>query len=247
MIATHHRPAILASVTTPAEAVLAHSCGADIIDAKDPALGALGALPVATVAAIRNALPPHVIVSATIGDLPFEPGRVCAAVTAMAASGCDIIKIGVFPGEHPPATFAALSRLALGRVKLAGLLLADMSPDFGSIRMMADAGFAGVMLDTAGKSGGALTSHLDVPELALFIARAHAANLFAGLAGSLRLSHIALLMPLRPDVMGFRGALCDRGDRTRPMVPQRVREVRAAFDEGGARQAPGNQLRRAPG
>ena len=37
--------AMLASVTGPAEALLAAALGADILDAKDPSAGALGRLP----------------------------------------------------------------------------------------------------------------------------------------------------------------------------------------------------------
>ena len=68
--------AFLASVTTVAEAELAARCGADIIDCKDPAQGALGALPVRTVTAIRRGVPPSLPVSATIGDLASDPQQI---------------------------------------------------------------------------------------------------------------------------------------------------------------------------
>ncbi len=62
-----------ASVTSEAEVLCAASGGADIIDCKDPAMGALGALPHVVVARIREAVPAHIPVSATIGDPPPEP------------------------------------------------------------------------------------------------------------------------------------------------------------------------------
>ena len=46
---------LLASVTNETEALLCAHLAADIIDAKNPAAGALGALPHATVKAIRAA------------------------------------------------------------------------------------------------------------------------------------------------------------------------------------------------
>ena len=144
----------LASVTGPPEALIAYRCGAHIIDAKDPARGALGALDAATVAAIRACLPSGTIVSATIGDLPADPAHVVDAVAAMSASGCDLVKIGFFPGGDPLVTIAALGQLDLPHARLVGLLLADLEPDFSLIPAMARANFAGVMLDTAGKSGG---------------------------------------------------------------------------------------------
>jgi len=48
---------MLASVTDEREAELVAALGADIVDAKDPAAGALGALPHATVSAIRARTP----------------------------------------------------------------------------------------------------------------------------------------------------------------------------------------------
>ena len=70
-----HPVSLLASVIDAREACLCVSLGADIIDAKNPAAGALGALPAERVRAIRAALPAHVPVSATIGDPVDDPAR----------------------------------------------------------------------------------------------------------------------------------------------------------------------------
>jgi len=233
-------PAFLASVTSADEASIACAGGADIIDAKNPETGALGALPVATVAAIRAAVPRNVPVSATIGDLPFTPRPITGAVTSMAESGCDLIKIGIFPGGEISETLAALQAMDLGPVKLVGLLLADHSPDFAWIDAMAGAGFAGVMLDTAAKSQGSLRAYLDANSLARFIAAAHERNLFAGLAGSLRLSDVVPLTALAPDVLGFRGALCDAGVRTGTLDAARVQAVRLELDRAMGARATGS-------
>ena len=222
--------AFLASVTTVAEAELAAQCGADIIDCKDPAQGALGALPVRTVTAIRRGVPPSLPVSATIGDLASDPQLVTQSTLAMAQSGCDIVKVGFFPRGDALATIAALGQLDLGAVQLVGLLLADCNPDFALIGAMADARFAGVMLDTAGKHRGSLRDHLAEPELAEFVDCARGRGLFAGFAGSLRLSDIATLMRLKPNVLGFRGVLCAGAARTGPLHAEAVLAVRAEID-----------------
>ena len=222
----------LASVTSADEAMLAVAGGADIIDCKDPGRGALGALPVATVAAIRAVVPAGIPVSATIGDLHAEPGLVAAAAQGMAASGCDIVKIGFFPGGDPRATIAALGDLDLGSTRLAGLLLADLKPDFSLIGAMGEARFAGVMLDTAGKDGRSLLDHATLPVLSHFIAQAHNAGLFAGLAGSLQLCHVAGLLRLKPNVLGFRGALCDGSVRTGTLSASAITAIRAGIDRG---------------
>ena len=237
--------AFLASVTSAAEALTAAGNGADIIDGKDPARGALGALPAATVAAIRAAVPREIQVSATIGDLPADPMTLVAAARACAASGCDLVKIGFFPGGDTPAAIAALGAMDIAPARIVGLLLADLDPDFGLIAAMAAAGFAGVMLDTADKRGR-LPEQMAPVALARFVTTAHQHGLFAGLAGSLRLSDVAGLLRLKPDVLGFRGALCVNADRTSVLSGDAVAAIRAeigrqAGDPGG----PDARVRRA--
>jgi len=97
------------------------------------------------------------------------------------------------------------------------------------ISVMGNAGFAGVMVDTAGKSSGALPSVISPPRLKSFIDAAHREGLFAGLAGSLRLNHVAELLVLQPDLLGFRGALCRAGERTGALDFEALMAVRGAI------------------
>ena len=99
---------LLASVTNESEASLVAACGSDIIDCKDPAAGALGALPLATVARIVGAVGAHCPISATIGDLPADPESVAEAAGRMAETGVDFIKIGFFPGGDVRTAIARL-------------------------------------------------------------------------------------------------------------------------------------------
>src|SRR6185312_11102162 len=162
---------LLASVRTPAEACCAIDGGADIIDLKEPAQGALGRLSDRTIAAIRHDVAGRRPISATIGDLPLAPAPVLEAVRAMAANGVDIVKLGVFAGDAA-ATVTALGGAARDGIRLAAVLFADRAPDFSLVARCADAGFYGVMLDTADKATGSLTRHLGAAELAHFIADA---------------------------------------------------------------------------
>ncbi len=222
---TSGRPRFLASVTNVAEALTAMAAGAEIIDGKNPAAGALGALPHETVRALVEAVAGRVPVSATIGDLAAEPSRLCPAASAMAATGVDLVKIGFFAGGDAPASIAALGALTLGDARLVGLLLADRAPDFNLIPAMAAAGFAGVMLDTGTKDGRALPDVMDTSDIARFVASARAAGLFVGLAGALRREHIPTIAALTPDVIGFRGALCAGSVREGSLEGDAVRAV----------------------
>ena len=222
-------PIFLASVVEAAEATLALAAGVGLIDCKNPSAGALGALEPIQIRSVAAVVAGRIPVSATIGDLPCDAAVMVTAAEAVAATGVDIVKVGFFGDSDPRAAIAALSAANLGQARLVAVLMADRGPDFVVIPLLAKAGFIGVMLDTADKSSGALPDVLDRKTLSDFIAGANGVGLAAGLAGSLRLEHIAGLVALRPDIIGFRGALCN-GGRTSGLDAARVRDVRGAID-----------------
>ena len=219
---------LLASVTDESEARVCVSLGADIIDAKNPAAGALGALPAERVRAIRATLPAHIPVSATIGDPCDEPERVAQSVRLAAATGIDFVKIGFWPGAGSVATMRELGRLPIRLARLVAVLLADRGIDLKLIEPLAAAGFAGVMLDTCDKRNGALPDIVPPSALGDFIGAVRSTGMFAGLAGSLRVEHVPFLLTLGPDVLGFRGGLCRERARTAAIDAAAVRAVRRA-------------------
>ena len=110
---------MLASVTGPEEAEIVLAGGADIVDLKDPARGALGAVAVETVRATVAAVAGRRPVSAVTGDLPMQLGPVVAAAENMAGAGVDYVKQGIFPGGEPEQCIRALAPLA-ERIRLVG-------------------------------------------------------------------------------------------------------------------------------
>lgn len=223
---------LLASVRTAAEAVVALVGGADIIDLKEPASGALGRLPDATIAAILRAIDGRRPTSATIGDVPLAPVPVVGAVGRMAATGVDIIKLGIFAGDAV-ATLSALARPARDGVRLVAVLFADRAPDLDLVERCADAGFYGVMLDTADKAAGPLTRHMSRNALARFVERARQRQLLVGLAGSLSAADVPGLLQLEPDYLGFRSALTS-GGRAGPLDAAAVARLRAVISSATA-------------
>jgi dihydroneopterin aldolase len=218
---------LLASVRSPAEARAALAGGADLIDLKEPAAGALGRLPDVTIRAVLAAVAGQRPTSATIGDLPLQPAPVREAVLAMAATGVDIVKIGLFDGDRP-ATLRALPTTAECGARLVAVLFADRQPDLDDIARCAAAGFFGVMLDTADKAAGSLTHHLPAPAIAAFVGQARAQGLVVGLAGSLGLADVAPLTRFAPDYLGFRSVLT-QGQRTAPIAAAAVARVRQSL------------------
>jgi len=217
---------LLASVTNDREARLVASLGADVIDAKNPSAGALGALPAATVTAIRAAVPAHILVSATIGDPTGDIAATMDAIARMAATGVDIVKIGLEANASTAPILQAAAKLDIGSARLVGVMLADKGIDFDLIPLARDAGSVGLMLDTADKARGALPDVASRDTLDRFVSTTKGAGMFAGLAGSLRAVHVPQLLPLGPDILGFRGGLCRQGERASEIDADAVRAVR---------------------
>lgn len=219
----------LASVTDADEARQVLAAGADIVDAKNPHAGALGALPLDTVRAIVNAVGGQAPVSATVGDFPnMEPHAVARAVDMMGATGVDFVKIGLFPALALQDCLAALAPLC-SQHRLVAVLFADRNPDIGLADRLAEYGFAGIMLDTLDKSAGGLLRHQPVARLARFVDHARQRGLISGLAGSLRVTDIPILAPLGADYLGFRGALCRNHARTQSLDTEAMLAVSDAI------------------
>lgn len=236
------RPALLASVADPEEAETALALGAEVLDLKDPRAGALGAWPSERLEAAVARFGGRVILSATTGDLPMDPASLRDAAERVAASGVDVVKIGLFANEGRAEVLAALRPLTVRGVRLVAVLLADRDPDLRELAPFAEAGFAGVMLDTADKRRGGLRAHLDDARLARFVGDVHGLGLLCGLAGSLRVADIAPLAQLGPDYLGFRGALCG-GERTDCLDPEAFGRVHTALE--GARATAARSLQAA--
>jgi FolB domain-containing protein len=215
---------LLAGVRGAEEGETALALGADILDLEDTA-GALG--PDVVRAAVRAIAGRRPAMAAT-GDLPMQPEGMEAAAAAMAATGVQYVKVALVPDRSREDCVRRLSALAR-TTKLVGVMFADLEADPGGsaalVRRLGEAGFAGAMLE-ARKGAGRLLDRMDVAALAGFVEACQAHGLLAGLAGSLEPPDIPRLLPLAPDFLGFRGALCRGGDRTAPLDPAAFRLVR---------------------
>ena len=126
---------LLISVRSVGEARLVAAGGADFIDLKEPRDGALGGLPVDTIAAIARALRADASplpISATIGDLGMgEIERIAAAVRAVAACGVDYVKVGI---EAAPGAAEVLAMLARCDAVVVPVFIADRGIDPALLR-----------------------------------------------------------------------------------------------------------------
>lgn len=228
---------LLTSVRNLSEAREAAAAGADFIDLKEPRAGALGALPPARVERIVNALRetwPRLPISATIGDLaPGDDAAIEFNANRIGRCGVDFVKAGVCARPHARETLACMRSL---RWNMVPVLLADDGLDLALVEYACQLGFSAVMVDTARKQQGSLFDRVPLDVLDAMVRIAHDRGVMAGLAGSLRIEHVARVHALAPDFAGFRGALCD-DSRTGRLKAARVCAVRAALS-GTAQDKP---------
>ncbi len=220
----------LASVASVEEAKIALAGGADIIDLKNPHSGALGALPLTTITDTVEFINNNAQTSATIGDLTADSGEVPDAVRAMQTTKVDFIKIGLFSSGGNLSELINSLSVEASKYKLIAVLFADQKLDLSLLPQLADAGFHGVMLDTATKQGSGLRANLPDQDLARFVQTARQLGLVSGLAGQLSTSDIPTLLPLNPDYLGFRSALCVQHKRTQALDSKSIASVRSLLD-----------------
>lgn len=218
---------LLISVTSSQEAQAALQGGADIIDVKNPAEGALGAAAVAALRDVCALLPPGSITSAALGESNSEPGVLALAAYGAATFGVSYVKLGLRTAD-PTAAIALLQKVqaSLHLANPACALIAVGYADAAEIGALPwhllpevthAARIKGCMIDTALKDSRCLFDHCSEPALARWVAECREADLLSALAGSLRPADLPTLRRLAPDVAGFRGAAC-RGDRVNGQV-----------------------------
>lgn len=226
---------LLVSVRDLEEALAAAAAGADFIDLKEPADGALGAVAPARIARIVSTLRvrhPGVRISATVGDLPARAaGEIVERVRRVASCGVDYVKVGVWPAA-PVTMRALLDALVLDGPGVVPVLVADRGLDAALVQhALVRGAFPALMVDTADKAGGSLLQRVPLDALAGFVAAVRGRGMLVGLAGSLRADDAPALLALAPDFAGFRGAVT-RGGRAGALDPVLVRRLRRRLAAG---------------
>ena len=220
---------LLISVRNASEATAALAGGADIIDAKEPLNGPLGAVSSDTLHEITATVGHAAPVSAALGDIG-EADVVERAVAARHA-GVTFVKVG-FAGmsrrqrlEEVALTLArAAQPPALVLVAYADFEVADAPPPADILTLATHLKPTGILLDTYDKGSAGLTSLMRACTLATFVSRAKASGGFVALAGKLALEDIETVHNLGADVIGLRGAACD-GGRNGMVTSARVRAL----------------------
>lgn len=223
---------LLVSVASVDDARAALDGGADIIDAKDPARGALGAVSREVLRAIAGTVGGTRLLTAALGDADDIAAVECAA-HVFAVAGAGLVKLGLAGTTDSARAAAFLSAAVRGAggagARVVAVAYADAGPASLSpaaiLGLATGAGAAGLLIDTINKKGPGLRATVAPDTLAALVKAAHDEGLFVALAGRLTAADLPFARDAGADVAGVRGAACD-GGRAGRVLADRVRQLR---------------------
>ena len=233
---------LLVSVRSAEEVEPALAGGADIIDAKEPANGSLGAVSPATLAEVASRVPAIQELSVALGDVRSvaEVITLIDRLELPSRTAPTYLKLG-FAGVESADTVRQLLGTAVGAarrhqspVTIVAVAYADAEraaalPAEIILGSAAAVGAGGVLIDTHLKDGARLLDWRTPESLAAWVCLARASGLLVGVAGALGSDDVAALAIAEPDVFGFRGAACDAGRLSRVSI-ERVALLRRCID-----------------
>ena len=224
---------LLVSVRNAEEAKDALAAGADLIDVKDPAKGALGMAEAETVAAVLAVVGKKKPVSAALGE--WSTNALTEAVWHLELP-LTYIKWGLAGYIDSPGWGIDLletRRQVPARTEVVAVAYAD-AKRAKTVFPAEVAKFAkryrykAFLLDTFLKDGKTLLDFIKLPELAEIVTSLQSAGVIVALGGSLKLEQVKLLKPLGADYLAVRGAVCV-GGRGTALDPVRVKKWKSAL------------------
>ncbi len=216
---------LLISVKNLEESRIARYAKADVIDLKDPSVGALGALDINVVRQVVQDVDGLVLLSATVGEGHATIDALIHDIALYASLGVDVVKIAVNELFLQADFFSEIKQLTDQGIKIVAVFFANEPIDISLLKNMKDAGFYGAMLDTQTKQTSLLELQTKL-SLENFILTCKRLMLISGLAGSVNKTHIDPLLMLNPSFIGVRGGVCHRRDRKSTLVGEEIVEIK---------------------
>ena len=225
---------LMVSVQALPEAIEALAGGADIVDVKNLQEALVGSAHPRVVKAVREAVPREHHASVTLGVVPNQAGTVAMAAYTAGVLDATSVKVGFMESEYDEAVAVLrASREALQGfdTKLIGSLFADNHLYDGldprrMVELAKDGECDGFLIDTLTKDGRNLFDFLGEPELREMVFEGKQLGLSTALSGHLKMDDLDELARINPDIVGVRGAVCSRGERTNGVHREPVAEFR---------------------
>ncbi len=229
---------LMVSVQNLAEALQALKGGADIVDVKNLQEALVGSAHPRVVKEVRDAVPSQDHASVTLGVVPNQIGTVAMAAYTAGVLNATSVKVGFMNTEYEAAVETLLaSKEALNGfdTKLIGSLFAD-NPLYDGldphemVRLAKEGRCDGFLIDTLTKDGRNLFDFLTEQELRDMVFEGKELGMSTALSGHLRIQDLDELARINPDIVGVRGAVCQKGDRQTGVHWEAVTEFKRQLD-----------------
>ena len=229
---------LMVSVQNLPEALQALKGGADIVDVKNLQEALVGSAHPRVVKEVRDAVPPEHHASVTLGVVPNQVGTVAMAVYTAGVLDATSVKVGFMTTEYDMAVEilqASKEALAGTETKLIGSLFAD-NPLYSGLdphRMVdlaREGDCDGFLVDTLTKDGRNLFDFLSEEDLREMVFGGKELGMSTALSGHLRIEDLDELARINPDIVGVRGAVCQKGDRESGVHWEAVAEFRRQLE-----------------
>ena len=228
---------LLVSVRDVEEARTALDEGVDLIDLKEPNVGALGRVADPVAAEVAELVAGRVALSMALGELSdyFPTDNALAPVRALGAipSGVGFVKLGLAgcgPRRNWPRGWQLLARQFPRGVERVFVAYADNAEAASPTveRVIEEASRAesrAVLVDTYTKDGRGLFDFWDADALRRFTSKVRQRGMLAVVGGGLTLDTIPLAAASGADYIAVRGVACE-GPRNGRVEAARIRAIR---------------------
>ena len=229
---------LMVSVQNLSEALEAIKGGADIVDVKNLQEALVGSAHPHVVKEVREAVPIENHASVTLGVVPNQAGTVAMAAYTAGVLRATSVKVGFMNTEYDAAVDTLLgAKRALEEfdTKLIGSLFAD-NPLYDGldphcmIQLAKDGECDGFLIDTLTKDGRNLFDFLPEAELREMVLQGKELGMSTALSGHLQMDDLDELARINPDIVGVRGAVCQKGDRTTGVYWEAVAEFKRQLE-----------------
>ena len=205
----------------------------DILDLKNPEKGSLGAWSIVDIKNIVKIFGTKKIISATIGDMP-DLTKVIKKIKIFDQLKLDFIKFGLFV-ENSDQMLKFLSNIKSCdfKTELVPVIFVDnaniLKIAFKNLESFKKFKFNFLLLDTFSKKNGDLFKNCSLNYLSKFIEKSKQYGLSIGLAGKLNKSQVPKLLKLKPKIIGFRSAVCEKNDRNEKISEIELKKIHGCF------------------
>lgn len=205
---------LLVSVRSVEEAAAALQGGADWIDVKEPANGALGCAKEEVISMIANHVAAQRPVSAALGELCELDLNVAKRIASI--EGLQLVKVGLAGAvllSNWKETWQAVCNELARSATVCCVVYADWekanSPSPQEVLQAMPDSCEVVLIDTFDKSGPGLGELFSPDAVAEFVKQVKQLSRSVVLAGRVGIELLPALLEVKPDLIGVRGAVCE--------------------------------------